>query len=143
MTRSSQRPKTDSENVPTAISPWQVLPALSDEEFAQLKADIAERGIAVAVVVDADSGLVIDGVHRVRAWEELRAEGTRVPDYPREVRRFASDEERLSFSVAANLFRRHLTRDPASRCRGEASGDGLVTAPGLGRARCPPRDRST
>jgi site-specific DNA-methyltransferase (adenine-specific) len=87
-----------------------VLPALSDEEFALLKADIAERGIAVPVVVDADSGLVVDGAHRVRAWEELRAEGTRVPDYPREVRRFASDEERLSFSVAANLFRRHLTR---------------------------------
>ena len=33
-----------------------------------------------------------------------------MPDYPRDVRRFASDAERLSFPVAANLFRRHLTR---------------------------------
>ncbi|MGD0983214.1 MAG: DNA methyltransferase [Acidimicrobiales bacterium] len=110
MNRSSQRPKAEATCLPIAINPWQVLPALSDEEFAQLKADIAQRGVAVPVVVDADTGLVIDGVHRVRAWEELRKEGTRVPDYPREVHRFASDEERLSFSVAANLFRRHLTR---------------------------------
>jgi len=111
MSGSQQSPRPrDVGSVPTASSPWQVLPALSDEEFAQLKADIAQRGVAVPVVVDADSGLVIDGAHRVRAWEELRAEGIRVPDYPREVRRFASDTERLSFSVAANLFRRHLTR---------------------------------
>jgi ParB-like chromosome segregation protein Spo0J len=89
---------------------WQVLPALSEGEFAELKADIAQRGIAVPVVVDADSGLIVDGQHRVRAWEELRSEGRRLPDYPRDVRRFTSDAERLSFSVAANLFRRHLSR---------------------------------
>jgi ParB-like chromosome segregation protein Spo0J len=110
MSRPSQRPKADTTSDPTAVGPWQVVPALSDEEFAQLKADIGQRGVAVAVVVDADTGLVIDGAHRVRAWAELREEGIRVPDYPREVRRFASDEDRLSFSVAANLFRRHLTR---------------------------------
>ena len=90
--------------------PWQVLPALSEAEFAELKADIAQRGIVVPVVVDADSGLIVDGQHRVRAWEQLRSEGRRLPDYPRDVRRFASDAERLSFSVAANLFRRHLSR---------------------------------
>jgi ParB-like chromosome segregation protein Spo0J len=90
--------------------PWQVLPALSEGEFSELKADIAQRGIAVPVVVDADSGLIVDGQHRVRAWEELRSEGRQLPDYPRDVRRFGSDAERLSFSVTANLFRRHLSR---------------------------------
>jgi site-specific DNA-methyltransferase (adenine-specific) len=34
----------------------------------------------------------------------------KVPPYPREVRRFASDDDRLAFVLAANLFRRHLTR---------------------------------
>jgi site-specific DNA-methyltransferase (adenine-specific) len=91
-------------------APWQLLPALTAEEFAALKADVAEHGVLVPIVIDADSGSIIDGHHRLQAWTELRAEGLRVPDYPREVRRFATDEERIEFVVAANLFRRHLTR---------------------------------
>ncbi|MGD0944928.1 MAG: tyrosine-type recombinase/integrase [Acidimicrobiales bacterium] len=91
-------------------APWQLLPELSDEEFAALKADIAVQGVLVPVVIDADSGEVIEGHHRLRAWTELRAEGVKVPSYPREVRRFATDEERIEFVLAANLFRRHLNR---------------------------------
>ncbi len=89
---------------------YQLLPPLTDEEFASLKADIALHGVLVPVVVDADSGEVIEGHHRVRAWTELRAEKVPVADYPREVRRFEDDEARTSFILAANLFRRHLTR---------------------------------
>jgi ParB-like chromosome segregation protein Spo0J len=89
---------------------FQLLPDLRSEEYADLKADIAEHGVTVPVVIDADSGQVLDGHHRVRAWTELRAEGVRVPDYPRDVRRFTDDEERVQFVFAANLFRRHLTR---------------------------------
>jgi hypothetical protein len=91
-------------------APFQLLPELTPEEFAALKADVAEHGILVPVVIDADSGLIIDGHHRLQAWTELRAEGLKVPDYPREVRRFATDKERIEFVVAANLFRRHLNR---------------------------------
>lgn len=90
---------------------WQLLPALDDDAFGTLKADIAANGVRVPVVVDAGSGAVIDGHHRVRAWSELRAEGAKVPDYPADVRRFSSDEERAGFALAANLFRRHLGRD--------------------------------
>ncbi len=79
-------------------------------EYEALKADVAAHGVLVPVVVDADSGAVLDGHHRVRAFQELRAEGVKVPDYPREVRRFVTDEERIAFVAAANLFRRHLTR---------------------------------
>jgi len=61
-------------------------------------------------VIDADSGEVVEGHHRVRAWTELRSEKVAVPDYPREVRRFEDDEARVAFVLAANLFRRHLTR---------------------------------
>ncbi|MGH9293731.1 MAG: DNA methyltransferase, partial [Acidimicrobiales bacterium] len=89
---------------------WQLLPPLSESEYAALKSDIAERGVLVAVVIDAETGLTIDGHHRVRAWQELRAEGVKVPDYPRDVRAFASDDERAECVLAANLFRRHLTR---------------------------------
>ena len=91
------------------VSPWQLLPDLTPEEFASLKADIREHGLRVPVVVDAASGEIVDGHHRQRAVEELRAEGVRVNDY-REVRAFADDEDRLAFVIGANLFRRHLGR---------------------------------
>jgi len=89
---------------------WQLLPVLSEAEYAALKADIAEHGMTVPVVIDAESGAVIDGHHRVRAWEELRASRVKVPDYPRDVRRFGSDEERVSMVLALNLARRHLNK---------------------------------
>ena len=92
------------------VAAWQLLPPLSDGEFASLKADIAEHGVLVPAVVDAETGEILDGHHRVKAWHELRAEGIRVPDYPRDVRRFSSDEDRIAFVLAANLFRRHLDR---------------------------------
>ncbi|MGD0284821.1 MAG: DNA methyltransferase [Acidimicrobiales bacterium] len=99
-----------SSSVPPA-EPYEFLPVLDTDEFAMLKADIASRGVVVPVVVDAGSGAIIDGHHRVRAFEELRAEGISVPGYPREVRRFESEQERVGFVLAANLFRRHLTRE--------------------------------
>jgi ParB-like chromosome segregation protein Spo0J len=89
---------------------FQLLPELRPEEYADLKADIALHGVLVPVVIDADSGEVVEGHHRVRAWTELRSEKVAVPDYPREVRRFEDDEARVAFVLAANLFRRHLTR---------------------------------
>jgi ParB-like chromosome segregation protein Spo0J len=93
-----------------SIVAWQLLPPLTDSEYASLKADIAEHGILVAPVVDAETGEILDGHHRVKAWNELRTDGVRVPDYPRDVRRFSTDEDRIGFVLAANLFRRHLDR---------------------------------
>ncbi len=89
---------------------YDVLPDLRDEEYEALKRDIAEHGILVPPIIDGGSGEIVDGRHRVRAWTELRAEGTRVRDYPRDVRRFSSDEEREAVFIASNLFRRHLNR---------------------------------
>lgn len=93
-----------------APEPWQLLPELTEAEYAALKADVAERGVVVPVVVDAATGTVIDGHHRLRAWTELRAEGHRLADYPREVRTFADDDERAAVVVALNLARRHLSQ---------------------------------
>ena len=94
----------------SVVDRYQLLPPLSAEEFAALKADIAVNGVLIPVVIDADSGEVIEGHHRVQAWTELRSEKIAVPDYPREVRRFEDDKARTAFILAANLFRRHLTR---------------------------------
>ena len=62
-----------------------------------LKADIGTQGVLVPLVIDEDTGEVIEGHHRLRAWTELRAEGVKVPDYPKQVVRFANDDDRVAF----------------------------------------------
>jgi len=86
---------------------YQLLPALSAEQFMALKADIAERGVLVAIEVD-ERGQVLDGHHRLRAWRELRAEGARLPQYPRVVRRLPNEDAKIAHALRLNLSRRHL-----------------------------------
>lgn len=93
----------------TGADRYQLLPTLDDEAFASLKASIAERGVLVPVEVD-ETGNILDGHHRMRAWEELRAEGVRLPDYPRAVRAGLSETEKRQLVRALNLARRHLTQ---------------------------------
>jgi len=88
--------------------PYQLLPPLTDDEYASLKADIAEHGVLVPVEIDAE-GRLLDGHHRLRAWTELRAEGVKVPDYPRIVRAGLSEDDKVAHVLALNLARRHLT----------------------------------
>jgi len=85
------------------------MPPLSDEEYAALKQDIAESGVRVPVVEDAEGG-ILDGHHRVRAWNELRDEGVEVRDYPRDVRDVLMDEgEKRDIARKLNMARRHLS----------------------------------
>jgi ParB-like chromosome segregation protein Spo0J len=81
---------------------------LSDDEFASLKADIRAHGVLVPIELDAD-GVMLDGHHRLRAWTELKAEGVRLPDYPRIVRAGLSEDDKVAHVLALNLVRRHLT----------------------------------
>lgn len=79
-----------------------LLPPLSDQEYEALKADIARRGVMVPVEVDAETGAVLDGFHRMRACRELGIE-------PPVVRRsFGTDQERQEHAIALNLVRRQL-----------------------------------
>lgn len=89
---------------------YQLLPDLGPQDYEALKANVAANGVRIPVVIDAETGKVLDGHHRVRAVEELRAEGAKVPDFPRQVVGFQTDEERVAFVLAVNLLRRHLTR---------------------------------
>lgn len=81
---------------------YQLLPALTDEEYAALKADIAERGVQVPVEYD-ETGAILDGHHRVRACKELG-----IRDWPRIVRVGMSEEEKQRHVIALNVARRHL-----------------------------------
>jgi ParB-like nuclease domain len=92
------------------LKSYQVLPSLDEEEFAALKADIAARGVLVAIEVDED-GNVIDGHHRLRAWEELTAAGTVLPECPKVVRSGMTEPQKREHARILNAVRRQLTRD--------------------------------
>lgn len=83
--------------------PYQLLPALADDDFARLRADIADRGVLVPVELDQD-GNVLDGHHRLAICAELG-----ITDYPRVVRRFESEPDKRAHVIALNIYRRHLT----------------------------------
>jgi ParB-like chromosome segregation protein Spo0J len=89
---------------------FQVMPDLSPEEYAALKNSIAERGVEVPIVEDA-AGNIIDGHHRKRAWEELKALGFDLADLPRETRTdLGTDQAKRDLALSLNLQRRHLNR---------------------------------
>jgi len=81
---------------------FQVMPPLLAEEYAALKADIAARGVQIPIEVDADTGEVLDGFHRLQACHEL---GLQAPTI---ARHFDSAEERLEHAIKLNMLRRQL-----------------------------------
>lgn len=80
-----------------------LLPKMSDEEFAELKASIQAEGQHYPIVVNEDLE-ILDGHHRFRACVELGIE----PDF--EVRKFEDKLLERKFVIEANLRRRHLTK---------------------------------
>ena len=78
-----------------------LLPKMSDEEFAELKASIETEGQHYPIVANENLE-VLDGHHRFRACLELGIE----PDF--EVRRFEDKLIEKKFVIEANLRRRHL-----------------------------------
>ena len=78
-----------------------MLPKMSEEEFAQLKASILEEGQHYSIVANENLE-VLDGHHRFKACYELGIE----PDF--EVRKFEDKMLEKKFVIEANLRRRHL-----------------------------------
>jgi DNA (cytosine-5)-methyltransferase 1 len=83
--------------------PFQVMPEFDPNEFERLKKGIEEHGIEYPIIEDAD-GNIIDGHHRMRAWEEL---GRDPADIPRRVVD-EPDGENYHRAYRANLNRRDL-----------------------------------
>jgi site-specific DNA-methyltransferase (adenine-specific) len=97
---------------PPTAGKYQVFPAHAKAEFEKLKRSITNNGVLVPVVTD-QRGVIIDGHHRVQAWNELRADGVKVPDFARSMRYLASNDEGFELAVTLNERRRHL--DPKMR----------------------------
>ncbi|MFH0900688.1 MAG: DNA methyltransferase [Pseudomonadota bacterium] len=108
-------------------SQYQLLPPLSSEQYAALKADIAKRGVLVPVEVD-ESGNILDGHHRIQAWQELRREGIKVPNYERLIRAGLTEPEKRNHVRALNLLRRHLSRDELREQMVQMRQDGATLA---------------
>jgi ParB-like nuclease domain len=83
---------------------YQVLPPLSPEEYAALKADIAARGVLVPVEYDED-GHILDGFHRVQICQELGR------DWPRAICQRLTEEQKVERALRLNLARRHLAKE--------------------------------
>ncbi|MBQ3448601.1 MAG: ParB N-terminal domain-containing protein, partial [Synergistaceae bacterium] len=69
---------------------YQVIPELTPEEYAELKADIAERGVMIPIEFD-EQGNVLDGYHRLQICAELG-----IKDYPKVIRAGMSESEKLT-----------------------------------------------
>lgn len=82
---------------------YQLLPALSPEEYASLEASIIAHGVLVPVEYDED-GEILDGHHRVAICESLG-----LVDWPRFVRKGLSEVDKRKLARELNISRRHLT----------------------------------
>lgn len=82
---------------------FQVMPPLSAEEYAELKADILARGVMVPIEYD-ESGAVLDGHHRLKACQELG-----IKEWPSVVRLGMDEQAKTLHAIKLNCARRHLT----------------------------------
>ncbi len=80
-----------------------VVPPLSDDERAELKADIAMKGVLSGVFVTIDDE-VIDGYHRMEIAAELGLTFVPVNVVPE-----LSDDEKRCWAEDLNIHRLHLT----------------------------------
>lgn len=93
-----------------ANPPYQLFPDLADDQYQDLKRDIAERGVMVPVEYD-DEGNILDGHHRVRAHSELVDAGAELAPYPRIVREGWTETQKREHVRRLNILRRHLTQE--------------------------------
>jgi hypothetical protein len=82
----------------------EMFPMMAEEEFAALKADIAERGQQEAIVYW--KGELIDGRNRLRACQELKL----VPNEGE----LDESSDPVAYVIGANLHRNHLTKGQRS-----------------------------
>lgn len=87
------------------MTDYQVMPELSAEEYAELKADIEQRGVMVPIEYD-EQGNVLDGYHRLKICGELG-----IKDFPKVIRAGMTESEKLTHARKLNIARRHLTSE--------------------------------
>ena len=84
---------------------YQVMPDLTEDEYAELKADIKARGVMVPIEFD-EQGNPLDGHHRLKICEELG-----ITDYPKVIRAGMTEEEKRTHARKLNMARRQLSQE--------------------------------
>ncbi|MBU2701758.1 hypothetical protein Ga0466249_002877 [Sporomusaceae bacterium BoRhaA] len=84
---------------------YQMMPDLSPEDYAELKADIDKRGVQVAIEYD-EKGNVLDGHHRLKICNELG-----ITDWPKVVRVGMTETQKREHARKLNMARRQLNRE--------------------------------
>lgn len=97
---------------------------LTDAEFQALKESIRTQGVLVPVELD-ERGDILDGHHRVRAWNELKAEGVPLADYPRIIRPNMNEDAKEGHVRTLNTLRRHLSKDEYAAKYAELRSQGM------------------
>src|SRR5712691_8651906 len=97
--RRTDRMTTENDTLPA--SHYQVFELLSDEAYAALKRDIQKNGIRVPAETD-EAGNILDGHNRAKIAQELGI------DYPKVVRTFETEAEKIEYAIKMNLLRRHV-----------------------------------
>jgi ParB-like chromosome segregation protein Spo0J len=90
--------------ISTVRSKYNIFDPLPPDEFANMKATIAQHGVLCPIIMD-EEGNVIEGYHRSLASKEL---GIPCPAF---VRHFESEAEKMEIAAATNANRRHLSRE--------------------------------
>lgn len=81
------------------------MPPLTEEEYNELKNDIAERGVMVPIEYD-ENGNVLDGHHRLQICAELG-----ITDFPTVIRAGMTEAEKRTHARKLNIARRQLNRE--------------------------------
>jgi N6-adenosine-specific RNA methylase IME4 len=103
---------------------YQVCRPLTPIEYEALKADIAEHGVLIPIEVD-ENGDILDGHHRVQAWQELRAEGVNVPQWAKLIRQGLSEEQKRNHARKLNVLRRQMDEEERKRIWADMKLDGM------------------
>jgi ParB-like chromosome segregation protein Spo0J len=82
---------------------YQVMRALTESEYNELKESIIQSGVIISIVLDED-GNILDGYHRKQICDELG-----ITDYPVDIQKGLSEEEKISLAYKLNEARRQLT----------------------------------
>ena len=98
----------DKERQKTARGPYQLLPPLSEDEYAALRDDIKSAGVRVPIDVD-ENGTILDGHHRKAIADELGVE------CPERVIRDLPEFAKVDYALSVNLARRHLSGEQKSK----------------------------
>lgn len=86
-------------------APYQLLPPLSEAEYAALRDSIAEHGVRVPIEVD-EHGTILDGHHRSAIAADLGIDCPQVV-----VSTLDTEQDKRTHALSLNLTRRHLSRE--------------------------------